>query len=133
MKEQKPLRPGSGDPSVSGLRTGEAKNGTGNGANEVADQGPPGSAPPEQRPPRPELTMHMDVNTRKNKGRLNRQTLTILGKTLSDFYDDVRKEGVPDRFKDLLQQLEGREHEGAADRFDGLVQQSDERKDKESD
>jgi hypothetical protein len=75
----------------------------------------------------------MDVNTRKNKGRLNRQTLTILGKTLSDFYDDVRKEGVPDRFKDLLQQLEGREHEAAADRFDGLVQQSGERKDKESD
>ena len=32
-----------------------------------------------------------------------------LGKTLEAYYDDVRKEGVPDRFKDLLQQLEGRQ------------------------
>jgi hypothetical protein len=36
-----------------------------------------------------------------------------LGKTLEAYYDDVRKEGVPDRFKLLLEQLEGRQDKGS--------------------
>jgi len=31
-----------------------------------------------------------------------------LGKVLEAYYDDVRNQGVPDRFKDLLQQIDDR-------------------------
>ena len=62
--------------------------------------------------------MHSEVQLRKNRGRLNRETLGKLGKTLEAYYDDVRKQGVPDRFKDLLRQLDERtdkdKGEGAA-------------------
>jgi len=56
--------------------------------------------------------MHIDTNLRKSRGRLNRETMNRLGKTLEAYYDDVRKEGVPDRFKELLEQLEGRKDKG---------------------
>jgi hypothetical protein len=59
-----------------------------------------------------EATMNMEPNLRKSRGRLNRDTMNRLGKTLEAYYDDVRKEGVPDRFKDLLAQLEGRQDKG---------------------
>jgi hypothetical protein len=55
--------------------------------------------------------MHMEAQSRKSRGRLNRDTMNRLGKTLEAYYDDVRKEGVPDRFKELLQQLEERKEE----------------------
>jgi len=32
--------------------------------------------------------------------------MKIIGKTLEAYYDDVRKEGTPDRFKQLLQQYD---------------------------
>ena len=48
--------------------------------------------------------------------RLVHNQWKIIGKTLEAYYDDVRKEGTPDRFKQLLQQLD----------------ESKERKDKES-
>jgi hypothetical protein len=63
---------------------------------------------------RPEATMHMDANLRKPRGRLNRETMNRLGKTLEAYYDDVRKEGVPDRFKELLEQLEDRKDKGTS-------------------
>ena len=48
-------------------------------------------------------------NTRKNsRGRLSRETMSKLGKTLEAYYDDVRRQGVPDQFKELLQQLDDR-------------------------
>jgi hypothetical protein len=50
--------------------------------------------------------MQTDVQTRKARARLNRDTLSRLGKTLEAYFDDVRKEGVPDRFRDLLQRYE---------------------------
>jgi hypothetical protein len=53
----------------------------------------------------------MEAQSRKSRGRLNRDTMNRLGKTLEAYYDDVRKEGVPDRFKELLQQLEERKEE----------------------
>jgi hypothetical protein len=70
------------------------------------------AASAEQKPLRPEATMHMEVQARKSRGRLNRETMNRLGKTLEAYYDDVRKEGVPDRFKDLLEQLEARQDKG---------------------
>jgi hypothetical protein len=62
----------------------------------------------------PEATMHMESQLSKSRGRLNRETMNRLGKTLEAYYDDVRKEGVPDRFRDLLQQLEERQDKGSS-------------------
>src|SRR4051812_20495134 len=70
------------------------------------------TVPADQKPLRPEATMHMESQVQRSRGRLNRETMNRLGKTLEAYYDDVRKEGVPDRFKDLLQQLEGRQDKG---------------------
>lgn len=39
---------------------------------------------------------------RKARGRLNRATLSRLGKALDAYFEVVRREGVPDRFKRLL-------------------------------
>jgi hypothetical protein len=39
---------------------------------------------------------------RKARGRLNRATLSRLGKALDTYFEVVRKEGVPERFKRLL-------------------------------
>jgi hypothetical protein len=78
----------------------------------VLEPTPLRSTAAEQKPPRPEAAMNMESNLRRSRGRLNRETMNRLGKTLEAYYDDVRKEGVPDRFKDLLQQLEGRQDKG---------------------
>jgi len=53
-----------------------------------------------------------DTSTRRSRGRLSRNTLETLGRVLDVFYEDVRKEGVPDRFKDLLQQFDERKDKG---------------------
>ena len=45
--------------------------------------------------------MHNDIHTRKRRGRLGRDAQIKLGKTLQAYFDDVVKEGVPDRFKEL--------------------------------
>ena len=39
---------------------------------------------------------------RKARGRLNRATLSRLGKALDAYFEIVRKEGVPERFRRLL-------------------------------
>jgi hypothetical protein len=52
--------------------------------------------------------MQGDVQTRKARGRLSREAMGRLGKVLETYFDDVRKEGVPDRFKELLDQYEQR-------------------------
>lgn len=58
--------------------------------------------------------MQIESNLRKSRGRLNREVMNRLGKTLEAYYDDVRKEGVPDRFRELLEQLEGRQDRGTS-------------------
>jgi len=52
--------------------------------------------------------MQIETQGRKARGRLSRDVMAKLGKTLEAYYDDVRKEGVPDRFKNLLKQLDER-------------------------
>jgi len=52
-----------------------------------------------------------DDDAGKGRGRLTRETLGKLGKTLEAYYDDVRKQGVPDRFRQLLQQMDDRRPE----------------------
>jgi Anti-sigma factor NepR len=52
--------------------------------------------------------MHMDAQPRKAGGRLSREDQRRLGDILQRVYDDVLRQGVPDRFKDLLQELDQR-------------------------
>ena len=56
--------------------------------------------------------MQNETPMRKTRGRLTRDTLDKLGKVLEGFYDDVRKQGVPDRFTELLRQYEERKDKG---------------------
>jgi hypothetical protein len=110
MKEQKPIDELAAGAEPSQPEPPETTNGTG----PMTEQKPQSSALATERLPRPELRMETESQGRKTRGRLSRDVMGKLGKTLEAYYDDVRKEGVPDRFKDLLKQL-------------------DERKDKESD
>ena len=63
--------------------------------------------------------MHTDAQVRKAGGRLSREDQRRLGDILQRAYDDVVRQGVPDRFKDLLNELddtrEGTEASGAHD------------------
>jgi uncharacterized protein (DUF2342 family) len=49
----------------------------------------------------------------KARGRLSREVLSKLGKTLEDYFDDVRKQGVPDRFRKLLDQFDDPKDQGS--------------------
>jgi hypothetical protein len=60
---------------------------------------------------RPEPTMNMDSAPRKARGRLSRDVLGKLGKTLEAYYDDVRKEGVPEHIRQLLMQYDERQEQ----------------------
>src|SRR2546427_10484084 len=73
-------------------------------------QAPGPSAFAAPKPPRPEATMHSDAQTRKAGGRLSREDQRRLGDILQRVYDDVVRQGVPDRFKDLLGELDGPQH-----------------------
>jgi len=50
--------------------------------------------------------MHTDSPTRRTAGRLSREDQRRLGDILQRVYDDVVHQGVPDRFKALLNELE---------------------------
>ena len=98
MKEYKPLTTGPGE----GQRpVGPTED---NGAHRETGQRPQVSGSAEQVPMRPKPMMQNEIQTRKRRGRLGRDVQTKLGKTLQAYFDDVVKEGVPDRFKDLLRQ-----------------------------
>lgn len=67
----------------------------------------------QQLPVKPAPMIQNEMRTRSRAGgRLSRETLEKLGKVLEGFYADVRKEGVPDKFKDLLRQYEERKDKG---------------------
>jgi hypothetical protein len=46
-----------------------------------------------------------------NSGSLDKETQTKIGQQLRAMYDDVVRQGVPDRFADLLKRLERNEDE----------------------
>jgi hypothetical protein len=50
--------------------------------------------------------MDTDAQVRKQGGRLSREDQRRLGDMLQRVYDDVVSQGVPDRFRDLLSELE---------------------------
>jgi hypothetical protein len=60
--------------------------------------------------------MHTDTPTRKSPGRLSREDQRRLGDILQRVYDDVIRQGVPDRFKELLDELEEPGEKGQAAR-----------------
>jgi hypothetical protein len=108
MKEHKPLSTGPGDGQRPAGPTED------NGAQARMGQRPQGSGSAEQVPLRPKPMMQNEIQTRKRRGRLGRDVQTKLGKTLQAYFDDVVKEGVPDRFKDLLQQFDERKDQGSS-------------------
>ena len=50
--------------------------------------------------------MQTEVNQRKPKGRLGRDVQSKIGQQLRSMYDNVVSEGVPDRFSEMLRQLD---------------------------
>jgi hypothetical protein len=58
--------------------------------------------------------MQNEIHTRKRRGRLGRDAQAKLGKILHAYFDDVVKEGVPDRFNDLLRQFDERKDKGGS-------------------
>lgn len=57
--------------------------------------------------------MQTDVIQRKGRVRLGRDIQGKIGQQLRAMYDDVVKEGVPDRFADLLRKLDERKDKDA--------------------
>jgi anti-sigma factor NepR-like protein len=108
MKEQKPLStgPGEGQGPVGPTQDNGAHRGTG--------QRPQVSGLVEQVSLRPKPMMQNEIQTRKRRGRLGRDVQVKLGKTLQAYFDDVVKEGVPDRFKELLQQYDESKDKGSS-------------------
>ena len=60
----------------------------------------------QPKPPRSEATMHTEAQVRKAGGRLSREDQRRLGDILQRVYDEVLRQGVPDRFKTLLDQFD---------------------------
>ena len=107
MKEPKPLRPVPEEESVS--RPSPQDN---NRTRESAGHAPQ-SGTIQQLPVKPAPMIQNEMRTHtKTSGRLSRETLEKLGKVLEGFYADVRKQGVPDKFKDLLRQYDERKDKG---------------------
>ena len=61
---------------------------------------------PQQQPPEAQAAMQTDAPIRKTSGRLSREDQRRLGDILQRVYDDVIRQGVPDRFRHLLTELE---------------------------
>jgi hypothetical protein len=59
----------------------------------------------EEKPGRPG-PMQTEVSQRKARGRLGRDVQSKIGQQLRAMYDDVVSAGVPDRFTEMLRQLD---------------------------
>jgi hypothetical protein len=109
MKDQKPLVPeaveAESSPAATEQKANHATHKNGVGATGEVRPLRPGFG---DKRVRPDMTTQTEIRRRGSRGKLTRDALVKLGKTLVDYYDDVRKEGVPDRFKDLLQQYDER-------------------------
>jgi hypothetical protein len=109
MKEHKPLTPSPDERSP--LRAVSKDD---NGAQRTAPgHRPEGAASAEQIPLRPRSMMQNEIQTRKRRGRLGRDAQAKLGKNLQAYFDDVVKEGVPERFSELLKQYDERKDKGS--------------------
>ena len=61
----------------------------------------------DEKPGRPGQ-MQTEVSQRKPRGRLGRDVQGKIGQQLRAMYDTVVSEGVPDRFNEMLRQLDER-------------------------
>jgi len=59
----------------------------------------------DDKPGRPGQ-MQMETTQRKPRGRLGRDVQNKIGQQLRAMYDGVVSEGVPDRFNEMLRQLD---------------------------
>ena len=59
--------------------------------------------------------MPTDAQVRKARGRLSREDQLRIGEILQRVYDEVLRQGVPDRFKDLLEQFDQPKDDGGAE------------------
>jgi hypothetical protein len=65
------------------------------------------------QPQRSGSMMQTDVQMRKSRGRLSRHVQNKLGETLHAMFDEIVKEGVPDRFSQLLEKINGGKPHGS--------------------
>lgn len=70
------------------------------------------SKPKKSSSEKPGSDMATGVIQRKSRGRLSREVQQKIGGQLRAMYDDVVKQGIPDRFTELLAQLDERNHKG---------------------
>lgn len=86
---QKPLRQGQPEETRVASAEDKADSAMGStGLRGVAEGGAIRSLSPGQKPQRPESTMHSDPPIRKSRGRLTRDAMKIIGKTLEAYYED---------------------------------------------
>jgi len=57
--------------------------------------------------------MQTEVTQKKPRGRLGRDVQSKIGQQLRSMYDDVVSEGVPERFTEMLRQLDEGKTEGS--------------------
>jgi hypothetical protein len=107
MKEQKPLRPLAtelGLPETAPDRD-KAQADVGHGQRSLRPEHPENNV---IKASRPQLTMQTNIQTKKHRGRLNRETMKLLGKVLGDYFDHVRQQDVPEQITNLVRQFEER-------------------------
>jgi len=56
--------------------------------------------------------MQTETNPKRTRGRLGRDVQGKIGQQLRAMYDDVVSEGVPDRFTEMLRQLDDQKDKG---------------------
>lgn len=90
-------------------RTGPAAKGAG-GEDEMTDRK---SDNPEFPTRKPDSSMRTQMTPRKRPARLGPEIQSRIGQQLRAMYDDVVKQGVPDRFADLLRKLDEADDKGS--------------------
>jgi hypothetical protein len=111
MKEQKPPDgPESAEPDRLRLREGPARK----DVPELAEEREARANATAHRSSRPQPTMQNNkMHTQKTRGRLNRDTMKLLGKVLGDYFDHVRQQEVPEHITNLVKRFEERNDKGS--------------------
>ena len=68
---------------------------------------------PEFPTRKPDSSMRTQMTPRKRPARLGPEIQSRIGQQLRAMYDDVVKQGVPDRFADLLRKLDEADDKGS--------------------
>jgi anti-sigma factor NepR-like protein len=76
------------------------------GGNKMTDRKQDKRENPEFPTRKNDSPMHSQITPRKRPARLGPEIQSRIGQQLRAMYDDVVKQGVPDRFADLLRKLD---------------------------